>query len=118
MRIGQPVTGRPLFGEAGPPAMTAAAGFNFFAQSRRADAARRLGCSLVFDPGDTAPLVEVNEQTFVGVLVSGKWPPTTLRMRPGDVSGPLAVTGLAAHTELGQGGREPVGGRVVIFVHP
>src|ERR1700683_3652457 len=44
-------------------------------------------------------------------------PPTLLVACPGNVARALAVTGLAAHTDLGKAGVEAVLGRIVIFLH-
>src|SRR5262249_34121616 len=61
--------------------------------------------------------VETNQQTFRRMLTLTERPPALLGARPGEVSGALAMAGLAANADLCPGAGEAVIHGVVILAH-
>src|SRR5215510_12350853 len=117
MRVRKPPPGSPVLGELAPTGMAKPAGLDLLAQQRRGEVAGGVPCLRIASPYDIAPFVEANDEALLWVVVFAKGPPASLGARPGDVSGALAMAGLAADVDLGPGAGEAVIRRVVISAH-
>ena len=81
--------------------MAAAAGFNFRPQKIDWKIAPHVPAGWIMRPYDPFPLVQASEQALAAILLPTERPPALLCAGPGDVVGPLPMTGLAAHADLG-----------------
>src|SRR5262249_34148205 len=88
---------------------------DLLAQQRRGEVAGGVPRLRIASPDDIAPFVETNQQTLRRMLTLTERPPALLGARPGDVSGALAMAGLAADADLGPGAGEAIIRRVVIL---
>src|SRR5215471_834884 len=118
MRVREPSPGNPVLGELAATGMTKPAGLDLFAHQCRGEVAGGVPRLRVAPPDDIAPFVETNQQTLRRMLTFTERPPALLGARPSDVSGALAMAGLAADADLCPGAGEAVIRRVVILTHP
>src|SRR5262245_7832573 len=117
MRLRQRPAGNPILRKLAAARMAQAAGLDFLAQRGGRDAALAVAGARIDRPGDVAPLVEPDDQSLGRVFCSAERPPAPLVARPGDVTRPLAMAGLAADADLRKRGGELVVGRVVVLAH-
>src|SRR6516165_8282132 len=117
MRVRKPPPRNPVLGELAATGMAKPAGLDLLAQQRRREVAGGVSRLRVAPPDDIAPFVEANDEALLWVVVFAEGPPALLGARPGDVSGALAMAGLAADADLGPGAGEAVIRRVVILAH-
>src|SRR5262249_27401062 len=106
MRVRKPPPGNPVLGELAATRMAKSAGLDLLAQQRRGEVAGGVPRLWIASPDDIAPFVETNQQTLRRMLTLTERPPALLGARPGDVSGALAMAGLAADADLGPGAGE------------
>src|SRR5262249_55865594 len=117
MGVRKPPPGNPVFGELAATRMAKSAGLDLLAHQRRGEVAGGVPRRWIASPDDIAPFVETNPQTLRRMLTLTERPPALLGARPGDVSGALAMAGLAADADLGPGAGEAIIRRVVILAH-
>src|SRR5262245_2312638 len=108
MRFGQRPAGNPILGEPAAARVAQAAGLDLLAQRGGRDAALPVAGARIDRPGDVAPLVESHRQPFGRIFLYAERTPAPLVARPGDVTRPLAMAGLAADADLRKGSGELV----------
>src|SRR5262249_24231423 len=115
--VRQRAAGHPILGKCAAAGVTAAAGLDLLAHRGGRGIAPSVAGRWVDPPADTGPLIEGTDEPLPRVVVSAEGPPALPRARPSDVARALPVTGLAADADLGPGGGEAIGCRVVVLAH-
>src|SRR5437016_5449429 len=85
MRFRQPSTRQPMLGQLAAAGVTQSASFDFLAQRGGRGAARGVGGLRIDRPGDSAPLVEANDETLPQIVGLAERPPALSVPRPADV---------------------------------
>src|SRR5262249_8746299 len=117
MGVRKPPPGNPVLGELAAAGLAKPAGLALLAQKRGREVAGSVSRLRVAPPDDIAPFVETNQQPLRRMLTFTERPPALLGARPSNVSGALAMAGLAADADLCPGAGEAVIRRVVILAH-
>src|SRR5262249_31658145 len=117
MGVRKPPPGNPVLGELAAAGMAKPTGLDLLAQKRGREVAGSVSRLRVAPPDDIAPFLEKNQQPLRRLLTFTEPPPALLGARTSDVSGALAMAGLAADADLCPGAGEAVIRRVVILAH-